>query len=245
MPAKDNVLAAIKGSLNLEITPATIAMIEAYIKLLQEGNKKLNLTAITEEDEIWRKHVLDSLLLFSVLELKNDVSVIDVGTGAGLPGILLKICCPGIRLTLLEARKKKVDFLQRAVASLGLTGVECIWGRAENLARLANYREQFDLAVARALARLNILVEYCLPFVKTGGCMVAYKGPEGEKELEEAVKAIPVLGGKELGIWQRQLLAETEIRQLIVIKKEKSTPLQYPRRAGTIKKRPLGANRLQ
>lgn len=239
MLAKESVLAELKRNTGLAITPEKVKAIESYIEILKESNKKFNLTAIVEEGEIWRKHVLDSLLIFFIMDIPPGARLIDVGTGAGIPGILLKICRPDLKVTLLDARKKKVSFLKKTVLELGLVGVECVWGRAEAIGRQASCREGFNIAVARGVARLNLLVEYCLPLVEIGGSMVAYKGPEGKQELKEAQKAISLLGGREARIWQKQLLDGEEKRNLIIIKKEKKTPENYPRRAGVPAKRPI------
>jgi 16S rRNA (guanine527-N7)-methyltransferase len=151
----------------LEIKDEQLAGFKSFIKLMLAYNRQVNLTAITEEGEIWRKHVLDSLLIFSALEIPPAVRLIDVGTGAGIPGLILKIWRPDLRVTLLEAQQKKVKFLQRAVAELKLE-VECLWGRAEALGRDRRYREGFTVAVARGVAPLPVLAEYCLPLVSDG-----------------------------------------------------------------------------
>jgi len=236
---KESVMAELKKNTSLAITPEKVKAIESYIEILRESNEKLNLTAIVEEGEIWRKHVLDSLLIFFAMNIPPGARLIDVGTGAGVPGLLLKICRQDLKVTLLDAKKKRVNFLKKTISELGLKGIECVWGRAEAIGRQANYREGFNIAVARGVARLNILVEYCLPLVETGGSMVAYKGPEGEQELKEAQKAISLLGGREARIWQKQLFGGEGKRDLIIIKKEKKTPENYPRRMGVPAKRPI------
>lgn len=205
-------------------------MFDLYLKELLEWNKKFNLTSITDPEEIRIKHFEDSLAILQVLQLSNQ-SVIDVGTGAGFPGIPLKIACPEISLTLLEATKKKVEFLKHIVSILKLKNVEIIWGRAEDIAK--QKRESFDLAVSRAVARLNVLCEYCLPLVKIGGLFVAYKEEKVEEEVEEAKNAIAVLGGN------LREIKKFPLRSLVIIDKIKPSPVKYPRRAGMAKKKPL------
>ncbi|WP_054936877.1 16S rRNA (guanine(527)-N(7))-methyltransferase RsmG [Moorella stamsii] len=239
MPVNNSIITSLIRNAGLDITVEQIAAINEYINLLIEANKQINLTAIVEEGEIWRKHVLDSLLIFCALAIPAGARVIDVGTGAGIPGFILKICRPDLQLTLLEAQQKKVKFLEKVVARLGLDGVDCLWGRAEEVGQNKNYREKYNLAVARAVAPLNTLVEYSLPLVQVEGFMVAYKGPAGEQELAAAKKAINLLGGGETKIWQHKLSEGEEKRILVIIKKEKTTPPAYPRRVGVPTKRPL------
>ncbi|QGP91928.1 Ribosomal RNA small subunit methyltransferase G [Neomoorella glycerini] len=239
VPVNNSIITSLIRNAGLEITAEQIAKIKSYINLLLESNKQVNLTAIVEEEEIWRKHVLDSLLLFCALEIPAGARIIDVGTGAGIPGFILKIYRPDMQLTLLEAQQKKVKFLEKVVARLGLNGVDCLWGRAEEVGQNRNYREKYNLAVARAVAPLITLAEYCLPLVQVGGFMVAYKGPAGEQELAAAEKAINLLGGGETKIWRHQLPEGEEMRILVIIKKEKTTPPAYPRRVGVPAKRPL------
>lgn len=201
-----------------------------YLAELIGWNKNFNLTSITDPEKIRQKHFEDSLLLLRTFQLTNE-SVVDVGAGAGFPGIPLKIACPGIKLTLIDSVRKKVEFLKCIINVLDLKDTEAVWARAEDFA--AKSRERFDLAVSRAVAKLNILCEYCLPLVKVGGVFIAYKGVEIEEEAEEAANAIEVLGGK---------LKETKkfpSRSLVIIEKAKATPLKYPRRAGMAKKKPL------
>lgn len=209
---------------------------DLYLKELLTWNKKFNLTAITDPEEIRIKHFEDSLTILQTIQLTNQ-SIIDVGAGAGFPGIPLKISCPEIKLTLLEATKKKVEFLKHIVSTLNLQDVEIIWGRAEEVA--INRREIFDLALSRAVAKLNVLCEYCLPFAKIGGIFVAYKEEKIETEIEEAKTAIKTLGGKLKEIKKVKLPNSDIVRSLIIIEKLSPTPPQYPRRAGMAKKRPL------
>lgn len=203
-------------------------LFEVYLKELVEWNNKFNLTSITDPEEIWKKHFDDSLLLLSSLDLKHE-SVIDIGAGAGFPGIPLKIARPDIRLTLVDATKKKVEFMEQLIARLGLKGVEVVWGRAEEVA--VGRREHFDLAIARAVAELNTLAEYCLPFVKIGGLFVAYKELAIEPEIETSKPALTLLGGR----FNR--VDKYASRSLVFIDKVAPTPDKYPRRSGMAKKK--------
>lgn len=205
-------------------------LFDLYLKELIEWNKKFNLTSIVDPEEIKAKHFKDSLSILQAIPLANQ-SVVDVGTGAGLPGIPLKIVCPNIKLTLLEAARKKVGFLKHIVSILSLQDVEIIWGRAEDIAE--QKRASFDIAVSRAVAKLNVLCEYCLPLVKIGGLFVAYKEEKIEAEVEEAKNAINILGGS------LKEIKKFPLRSLVIIDKTTPTPVKYPRRAGMAKKKPL------
>ncbi|MBN3032548.1 MAG: 16S rRNA (guanine(527)-N(7))-methyltransferase RsmG [Candidatus Saganbacteria bacterium] len=205
-------------------------LFEKYLEELIAWNKKFNLTSITDPAAIRQKHFADSLLLLDVLEL-NDQAVVDVGAGAGFPGLPLKIACPGIKLTLVEATKKKVAFLDHIIKSLDLHGCTAVWARAEEYAR--KHREEFDLAVARAVAPLNALCEYCLPLVRPGGVFAAYKQVAVEAEAAAAERALKLLGGR------RREIRTFPRRSLVIIDKLASTPPGYPRPAGIAKKRPL------
>jgi len=209
---------------------------DIYLKELLEWNQKLNLTAITDPAEIRTKHFEDSLTLLQVLPL-TDQSVIDVGSGAGFPGIPLKIACPGIKLTLLESTRKKANFLKHIISLLSLKDAEAVWGRAEEYAH--QKREAFDLAVSRALAETNVLVEYCLPLVKVGGTFVAYKEQAVEEEVARAKNAIQTLGGKLKEIRKIELAGTGIARSLVIVSKIAPTPPHFPRRPGMAKKRPL------
>ena len=208
-----------------------------YYELLIEKNRVMNLTAITEWEEVVEKHFLDSLSLVRAVNLNRSISVLDLGTGAGFPGIPLKIAFPGLSVTLLDSLQKRVLFLEEVCQNLGLSDITAVHGRAEDLAQKKEYREQFDLCVSRAVANLATLSEYCLPFVKTGGCFVSYKSGEYEEELKGSEKAITLLGGKRKKV-QKFLLGDAK-RSLIVIEKSKETPKQFPRKAGTPSRKPL------
>ena len=207
-----------------------------YAEMLVETNKKFNLTAITEPDDIYIKHFADSI---SCQEFINPGSrVIDVGTGAGFPGVVLKIARPDIKLTLLDSLNKRLTFLDTVLNDIGLDS-ELVHSRAEEGGKNKLYREKFDIAVSRAVARLNVLCEYCLPYVKVGGLFVAMKGPNADEELDGAENALKLLGGKVEKVHKFNLPCDEGERTIIVIKKVKPTPKQYPRISGKIKSQPL------
>ncbi|MCC8026566.1 MAG: 16S rRNA (guanine(527)-N(7))-methyltransferase RsmG [Clostridium sp.] len=220
-----------------------------YYEMLSETNKVMNLTAITEESEVVTKHFSDSLSLVRAFGggdgfgkyLEKGVSLIDVGTGAGFPGIPLKILFSGMRVTLLDSLNKRVKFLQDVCNKLELKEVMCIHGRAEDIGRQEEHREAYDLCVSRAVANLATLSEYCVPFVKIGGCFVPYKSGEIEEELEQSKKAVFVLGGKIEKVEKFTLPGSDAARSLVVIRKISATAGKYPRKAGMPAKEPLGA----
>lgn len=208
-----------------------------YARLLVEWNEKINLTAITAPEEIAVKHFLDSLLLEKCVSIPKGGRLIDVGTGAGFPSIPCAIIRPDIHLTLLDSLNKRVLFLRELTKQLEITA-ECIHFRAEEAGQMEEYREKYDLAAARAVARLRELAEYCLPFVKLGGQFAALKGPDAEEELTEAIPAIRRLGG-EIAKIDHYELPDGSRRSIVVIRKISQTPTKYPRPAGKIKKQPL------
>ena len=208
-----------------------------YATLLLEWNQKMNLTAITEPEEVGEKHFLDSLYLLKFNSLKQHAKLIDVGTGAGFPGVVLKIARPDLRLTLLDGLNKRLLFLREVLQELELSA-ELLHLRAEDGGQKAGLRESFDYATARAVARLPALAEYCMPFVRKGGHFLCMKGPAAEDEMDEAAGAIGILGGKQ-GIIHRYQLPKGEIRTIIDIKKISQTPAKYPRQGVKITKKPL------
>ncbi|MDD7390360.1 MAG: 16S rRNA (guanine(527)-N(7))-methyltransferase RsmG [Lachnospiraceae bacterium] len=224
-----------------------------YYDMLVEKNKVMNLTAITEYREVVVKHFLDSVYLGKYADLSGSISVIDVGTGAGFPGIPLKIMYPEMKMVLLDSLNKRIRFLQDVINELALDQVEAVHGRAEEVARKADYREQFDYCVSRAVANLNSLSEICLPFVKIGGSFISYKSMKGMEELEQAKKAICLLGGncmegsgaaaensvERFILEEESAQVETMERNFIRINKIKATPRKYPRKPGTPFKEPL------
>ncbi len=221
------------------LTDKQIEQFEKYYELLVEWNKVMNLTGITEFDEVMQKHFVDSAAAAKYVEMEKVNSLIDVGTGAGFPGIPLKIVYPHIQVTLLDSLNKRIKFLEEVVDNLGLTGIETVHGRAEDAAKKAEYREQFDLSVSRAVANLASLTEYCLPFVKVGGKFVSYKSVSVDEEITQSKKAVYVLGG-EIGKVEKFNLPESNMeRALVIVEKKRSTPKKYPRKAGMPTKEPL------
>ena len=221
------------------LTEKQIEQFEKYYELLVEWNKVMNLTGITEFDEVMQKHFVDSVAAAEYVEMEKINSLIDVGTGAGFPGIPLKIVYPHLQVTLLDSLNKRIKFLEEVVDNLGLTGIETVHGRAEDAAKKAEYREQFDLSVSRAVANLASLTEYCLPFVKVGGKFVSYKSVSVDEEIAQSKKAVYVLGG-EIGKVEKFNLPESDMeRALVIIEKKRSTPKKYPRKAGLPSKEPL------
>ena len=217
---------------------AAVPVFERYYELLISANEKFNLTSITERSEVFMKHFLDSLQLLTWRKRLTG-SLLDVGSGAGLPGFPLKIVCPELSLTLLDSSRKRVAFLQETAQELGLEQVVALHGRAEDFGRNQAYRERFPLVISRAVARLSVLCELCLPFVEPGGYFVAYKGPDGTAELVAAQTALKELGGRHELTLPYLLPQNMGQRLLILIKKEEATPIKYPRKAGIPEKRPL------
>lgn len=210
-----------------------------YYELLIDWNNRINLTAITDKEEVWLKHFNDSVSIDKIIDMNEINSVIDVGTGAGFPGIPLKIMYPHIKLTLLDSLDKRIRFLNTVVDELGLSDVTTIHGRAEDIARNVLYREQFDLCVSRAVASLPVLTELCVPFVKVGGCFISYKSEKAKEEIKEADRAITLLGTSLSGVEEFNLSNTDNLRVLIKLDKINSTPDDYPRRAGIPGKKPI------
>lgn len=225
------------ADLGISLNETQIKQFLDYYELLVETNKVMNLTAITEFDEVIEKHFLDSLSLCRIYDLNREIRVLDLGTGAGFPGVPLKIAFPQIRLVLADSLNKRIKFLENVVGELSLQNVSCVHGRAEEMGRNKEYREQFDLCVSRAVANLSSLSEYCIPFVKEGGAFISYKSGEIEEEANVAKKAISVLGGELREIYKFDLYEQK--RSFVIIDKKKKTPKAYPRKAGTPTKEPL------
>ncbi len=232
-------LAKAAAEYGINLSSTQMEQYNRYFELLVEWNEKINLTAITEPKEVAIKHMIDSITAYDENLFKDGTTVIDVGTGAGFPGLPLKIFCPEIKLTLMDSLNKRIKFLQTVVEELGLKEVECVHARAEEGARNKKYRESFDIAVSRAVARLPILCEYCLPFVKKGGHFIALKGMQYHDEAEEAAKAIKVMGGSRTEIRPVKLPELDDKRAVITITKTMPTPKAYPRKAGTPTKNPI------
>lgn len=223
----------------LSLTDKMLSQFESYYKLLIEWNGKINLTAITKPDEVAVKHFIDSLSCYDEKIFLPGAAVIDVGTGAGFPGIPLKICHPELKLTLLDSLHKRVKFLQEIVDALELTETACICGRAEDMGSNLDYREKYDIAVSRAVAALPVLAEYCMPFVKKGGYFIALKGMKYEEEMTAGQNAIKKLGGKSCEAVPIKLPNIEDKRAVLYIKKCSATPKLYPRKAGAPRKNPL------
>ena len=223
-----NLFKELSNKIDVNLTDEQILLFEKYQDLLLDWNEKINLTAITEENDIIIKHFIDSLTIIKYV--KDNDKVIDVGTGAGFPGIPLKIVNKSINLTLLDSLNKRINYLNDVIINLGMENVETIHARAEELSRNKEYREKYDIVTARAVANLKTLSEYCIPFVKLGGYFVCMKGSNIEEELEIAKEHIKILGGKIEKI-EEITLPDTDMkRNIIIIKKIKNTENKYPRK---------------
>lgn len=233
--------------LGILLTRQHISAFEIYYRELLEWNSRFNLTAITDREGVQVRHFLDSLSCLKVLpraQLMSGVRVVDVGTGAGFPGLPLKIVCPGMRLTLVEATAKKTVFLEHLVQRLGLSNVQIINARAEEIGQLPEHREKYDWALARAVAEMDVLVEYLLPLVRVGGVALAQKGEGAAAEVHTAETAILTLGGRVRQLVPVDLRGLAETRYLVVMDKVAATPAKYPRRPGIPAKRPLSGRRV-
>lgn len=222
----------------IKLSDSQLEQFKIYFDLLVEWNDKINLTAITDEQGVAVKHFADSLTLFNYIDVPQGADVIDVGTGAGFPGIVLKIARPDIKLTLLDSLNKRLVFLQKILDETGLEA-KLVHSRAEDGAKRVEYREQYDFAVSRAVAQLNVLSEYCLGYVKKGGKFIALKGPNAEEEIINAKKALQALGGKLINKYSFDLPQDGGSRNILEIIKINSTPSKYPRNSGKIKAQPL------
>lgn len=225
--------------LNITLTDLQLQQFKTYYEMLIEKNKVMNLTAITEYEDVINKHFVDSIMLGTIYDLSGNRKLIDVGTGAGFPGIPLKIAYPELKVTLLDSLNKRVGFLNEVIEALELEEIEAIHARAEDGGRNKLYRDQYDVCVSRAVANLSTLAEYCMPFVKKGGYFISYKSNQIEEEIDQAKKAIKVLGGK---LEKSEIVAipNSDIkRQFIFVMKTMPTPKTYPRKAGTASKSPI------
>ncbi len=234
-----DILAACGAEAGLSFTERQLEQFSRYYELLVETNKVMNLTAITDAREVAVKHMIDSLLAWEAgMEGKL---LADVGTGAGFPSVPLKIYCPGLKVVLIDSLGKRLKFLQQVIDELGLQDIYCEHLRAEDAGRSKKHREKYDLVTARAVARLSVLSEYCLPLVKKGGCFIALKGSRYADEITEGSEAVKILGGKIISAEPVKLPGLDDGRAIIKISKIKTTPAQYPRKAGTPEKQPLGS----
>lgn len=225
--------------IGITLSEEQISQFIRYYQMIFEKNKVMNLTAVTDWDDVQTKHYLDSLLLQDVINLSKEMKVLDLGTGAGFPGIPLKIAYPNLEVVLADSLNKRILFLDDVIQELGLKGIFTVHARAEELGRNKEYRESFDLVVSRAVANLSSLTEYCMPFVKVGGTFISYKSADIEKEMKAAQNAIRLLGGRKAEKAIRNLPCTQMERSFVVIRKEKPTPGRYPRKAGTPSKDPL------
>lgn len=229
-------------SLGVKLSELQVEQFILYKKLLLEWNEKMNLTAITDEVEVITKHFLDCLTIFKAIDLTQVNTLIDVGTGAGFPGLVIKIAFPHMQVTLVDSLKKRLTFLEEVIKELKLDKVVCVHQRAEDLGKQKKYRESFDICASRAVAHLAVLCEYTLPFVKVDGYLIALKGQKLDEELEESKKALALLGAKLDEIVDAQIPGTALKHRIAKIKKVKLTSSKYPRKAGEPAKAPLGLN---
>lgn len=224
---------------SIELSDTQIRQFDAYFRELVTWNEKMNLTGITEREQVYVKHFYDSISLSFFMPLQDKQSIIDIGSGAGFPSIPLKIIYPHLRLTIVDSLNKRIQFLRHIIEELQLSDVTCIHSRAEDAARLPHLRDQFDIATARAVARLNILNELCLPFVRKDGHFIAMKGSDASEEMNEAASSLRELKAKVVSDHAFQLPIEQATRHIIIIQKVAGTPAKYPRKAGIPVKSPL------
>ena len=224
---------------SIELSEKQYEQFIKYMRLVQEWNEKINLTAITEDNDFIKKHFIDCIKAFKSDAIVNAKTIIDVGTGAGFPGVPIAILHPNAKITLLDSLNKRINFLNIVVNELGLTNVTTIHSRAEDGARNPELREKFDIATSRAVANMAVLSEFCMPYVKKGGYFVALKGPAVDEEMQNGKNAISILGGELENIIEVSI-EDTDLKHNIVeIKKVKNCPKTYPRKAGTVNKKPL------
>ena len=238
----ENILIDGAQKMGINLHKEQVIKFSRYLDLLVQWNQKINLTSLKAPQEIIIKHFLDSISCIKDINKYiniEGISIIDVGAGAGFPGIPIKIAYPSIRLSLLEARKKKTIFLEKVTGEMNFQQVKILNGRAETFGKDADHRERYDIAISRAVARLNVLSEYCLPLVRVGGLFIAQKGRSYKEETEKSLKAVQVLGGELIGVESVRIPFLNQERYFLVIKKIKHTPSKYPRKEGFPKKRPL------
>lgn len=227
------------SELDIQVTDQMLVQFDKYYEMLVEWNKVMNLTSIVDYNEVLCKHFIDSLSIVRAVQMDKISSIIDIGTGAGFPGIPIKIVFPHVKVTLLDSLNKRVKFLNAVINELELKNITAIHGRAEDFAKQTNYRESYGLCVSRAVANLSTLSEYCLPYTTVGGYFVSYKSGEVEEELNQSRHAVKILGGSVQDTIKFQLPGTDINRSFVIIKKEKETPKKYPRKAGMPAKEPL------
>lgn len=237
--AEMNNLKTLLEQLKIDNPDSRISVMENYMEGILEWNEKVNLTSITDRTEFVQKHFADSLLGCGLSEFANAERIIDVGTGGGFPGVPLAICFPEKKFVLMDSLDKRIRIVTALCEENGIKNVTAIHGRAEELARKKEYRENFDLCISRAVANMSTLSEYCLPFVKEGGAFMAYKGPNCESEINDALRAIGLLGGSLDRIETMSAPGADFRHSLVIVKKTDKTPNTYPRKAGTPAKKPL------
>ena len=239
MTAFEEILAARAAEAGIPLTAEQIGQFSVYHEILLDWNTRMNLTALTAPEDVAVKHIIDSLTAYDAALFDGARTLIDVGTGAGLPGIPLAVYAPHLTVTLLDALNKRVRFLTEVTAAMGLQNVRCIHARAEEAARTAEHRAAYDIAVSRAVARLPVLLEYTLPFVRVGGTLLALKGRAYAEEQKEARRATEVLGGGRITARPVHLPGLDDVRAILTVTKERQTPAAYPRGGGAPTRRPL------
>lgn len=238
-----NILSDVAADFGVELTPAQLDKFQTFYEHLVDWNQRINLTGITAYEDVQIKHFADSLALVPAVRTdthEGQVSLVDIGAGAGFPGLPLKIARPAWQVTLVESTRKKTKFIEHMIYTLGLEGVVAVWGRAEEIGQDSGYRGQFDVAVARAVAEMAVLVEYALPLLRVGGQFVAQKGTEPADEVQRATRALEVMGGAHRSTIPYSLPGFDDALHLVIIEKVAPTPEKYPRRPGMPEKRPIG-----
>lgn len=224
---------------SIELTDYQLQQFDTYFHTLVEWNEKINLTALTDKEDVYLKHFYDSISASFFYDFKKDITLCDVGAGAGFPSIPLKICFPHIKITIVDSLKKRITFLQELAAKLGLDNVSFYHSRAEDFGASKDFREKYDVVTARAVARMSVLSELCMPLAKVNGVFIAMKGAKADEELVVSKKAIKLFGGEIDQVETFSLPQENSERSIVIIKKSKKTPKKYPRKAGTPNKNPI------